>query len=160
MLEHQINGSPFIPLNQLPDYSFASGGRAYYLIIEAQPGASDIKSIEFRDASTLIFDHLPLFKMEPGQKLADRPVKARLDIPVKRITSIQLQSDKKAAIIDAVDQVIYQENVLSIDAIEFLAKTAGKKLQYDTAVETLLMEPRRSISYNIPINLVVSSNWI
>ena len=145
-----INGSPFIQLNQLPHFYLSGGGRAYYLIIEAQPGASDIKSIEFRDAFTLMFDHLALFKLEPDQTLADRPLKAtiqvvdgsriigiptfsslmvqttdkKLDIPVKRIAAIQFQKDKQTAIIELRngEKLIGSLKVNSLEFSIFLGK--------------------------------------
>jgi HEAT repeat protein len=120
-----VNGNPAVQLKSLPGHVVNGRTRAYYLIIEAEPGDPSITSVEFDQCFTVHFDHLIVLQekalgkkerllprlvldLVDGTRLvgyySDNSILAsvrgeKLDLPLDRILSMQFQKGTDAATI-------------------------------------------------------------
>jgi hypothetical protein len=113
-----INGGPFTILQNLPRHVSDGSARAYYLIIEAELGDSDIATVSIRRGLTIAFDHLVVRQgmgdpsrplqfavdlVDGSRLIASSPMKSigidvsgrMIDIPMVRIASFQPQPEKR-----------------------------------------------------------------
>jgi HEAT repeat protein len=119
-----INGGMPIQLNKLEGHCIDSGGRAYFVTIEAEPGDADIATLHFDEGLTVVFDYLIVqqsgipentpekqmprlvLDLTDGSRLvgefADTSIpfsmpQLKLDLPLDRVSSMQFQNGRKAA---------------------------------------------------------------
>src|SRR5262249_49052884 len=89
-----INGTPPVQLNRLPGHERDGGGRAYYVLVLAQPNDPDIRAVTFDQCVTVSFDHL--IALEDKEPLPEQTLLPRLVLSLADGTEVTGYSDQSS----------------------------------------------------------------